>query len=276
MLDKYWLLIHNLNMYNMEKYGQLLSGYQKLKDKLETAIREAPEGSLYYRKNANGILLPYYSRYGREKREHRRIGLEDDEMIRTLQRKRFARQVLPKVNDCLKKLQTIEAVEEIDLYKEAALLGEEFRNCADWAAGILRPVNPAFEALKDRQNPYPFEKGFVDTKLGRFRSKNEALDAKILHESGIRFKYEPAVILGNKVLYPDFAVDLYWIQMIGIIERDGMLEDPQYRARKLNDLNRWISYGYYPGINLLILSDHPLCGYDEIRTEKLLRAFCLP
>ena len=92
----------------------------------------------------------------------------------------------------------------------------------------------------------------------------------------IHFLYEPAIFLGGKVVYPDFAVDLYWKQMIGIIERDGMLDDPQYKARKLKDLDRWITYGYYPGINLLILSDHPRFGYDERRTGNLLRAFCLP
>ena len=64
--------------------------------------------------------------------------------------------------------------------------------------------------------------------------------------------------------------------MIGIIERDGILEDPQYRTRKLNDLNRWISCGYYPGFNLLILSNHPLSGYDEVRTEKTCGHFAFP
>ncbi len=250
--------------------------YQDLKERLEAALHAAPEGSIYYRKNAHGLLVSYHSRYEEEGRKHSRIGQSDRETIQALQRKRYAKKLLPKVDFCLHSLRQMKEIPVIDLYKEAAELGPQYRSCADWASECLHPVSAAFKALKERQNPYPFESGYVDTALGRFRSKGEALDAKILDEAGVRFLYEPAILLGNKVFYPDFAVDLYWKKMIGIIEHDGLLDDPQYRMKKVNDLNRWIAYGYYPGINLLILSDHPAFGYDEVRIGKLLRAFCLP
>ena len=260
----------------MTNIGELISHYQRLQSRLREAIRNAPEGSIYYRSDAGRLSVPYHSCYQKSGRKLKRIDPDDRELITALQRKRFAKRILPKVTAYLHGLKQLSCLEPVDLYKEAAALGPQYRDCADWASETIRLKTPAFEALKDRQNPYPFEKGYVDTDLGRFRSKGEALDAKILHESGIRFLYEPAIFLGGKVVYPDFAVDLYWKQMIGIIERDGMLDDPQYKARKLKDLDRWITYGYYPGINLLILSDHPRFGYDERRTGNLLRAFCLP
>jgi hypothetical protein len=263
-------------MDEMLNIGNLIGEYQALRKRLESAVHQAPEGSIYYRKNAHGFLIPYQSRYGEKGRIHRRIGQNDPETIQALQRKRYAKKLLPKVDSCLRSLRQMKTIPAIDLYKEAAELGPQYRSCAEWASECLHPVSPAFKALKERQNPYPFENGYVDTTLVRFRSKGEALDAKILDEAGVSFLYEPAILLGNKVFYPDFAVDLYWKQMIGIIEHDGLLDDPQYRARKLNDLNRWIAYGYYPGINLLILSDHPAFGYDEVRIRKQLRAFCLP
>ena len=263
-------------MNDMLNIDNLISRYQKLKETFETALHAAPEGSIYYRTNVHGLLIPYHSCYGKDGRKHHRIGENDREKVQMLQRKRYAKKLLPKVDSCLCGLRQLKAVPAIDLYKEAAELGPQYRNCADWASECLHPISPAFKALKGRQNPYPFEGGYVDTVLGRFRSKGEALDAKILDEAGVSFLYEPAILLGNKVFYPDFAVDLYWKQMIGIIEHDGLLADPQYRSRKLSDLNRWIAYGYYPGINLLILSDHPAFGYDEVRIGKLLRAFCLP
>lgn len=270
-----WLR-YNPNMDNMVNIRNLILRYQTLQKKLEAAIRTSPEGSIYYRPNAQGVLIPYRSVYSEGRREHLRIEQGDQAVITALQRKRYAKKLLPKVSSCLRSLLQMEEIPKIDLYKEAAELGPQYRSCADWASECLYQVSPAFRALKDRQNPYPFESGYVDTALGRFRSKGEALDAKILHDIGAEFLYEPAIILGNKVSYPDFAVDLYWKDMVGIIEHDGLLDDPGYRAKKTNDLNRWIAHGYYPGINLLIISDHPKLGYDEVRIEKLLRAFCLP
>ena len=97
-----------------------------------------------------------------------------------------------------------------------------------------------------------------------------------MHKIGARVKYEPALPIGGRIFYVDFAVDLYWKRQIGVVEHHGMLDDPKYRNHKMDDLNYMIRNGYYPGQNLLILSDSPESGYDEKQTEKLLRAFCLP
>ena len=244
--------------------------------RLSNVIDAAPAGSLYYRTDKAGNPLPCFSVYTKERRIQSRMDPEDTKTIRALTFKRFALHVLPKIKDYLNSLHKMKAANPVDLHREAATLGPQYRECADWAMEILRPKNPAFDALKERQNPYPFEKGCVNTRLGLFRSKNEAIDAQILASLGVEFLYEPAIVLGNRVLYPDFAVNLYWKEMIGIIEHHGRLDDPQYCARKLNDLSLWITHGFLPSINLLLLSDDPEQGFDEIRIEKQLRAFCLP
>ena len=178
----------------------------------------------------------------------------------------------------LEELEKLKHYTEVNLFQEAALLGPPFTECADYFLGTSkgRIPNPAFDCLKERQNPIPFGPGAVDTEFGKFRSKSEAFDRKIMHKIGARVKYEPALLIGGRVFYVDFAVDQYWKGQVGIVEHHGMLDDPKYRNHKMDDLNYMIRNGYYPGQNLLILSDSHESGYDEKQTEKLLRAFCLP
>lgn len=275
-LDVYGKICKTMYMDNSVNLQEEILLYQKLQNKLRHILDTAPEGSVYDRKSGKGIVIAYRSLYEEGHRRQFRMDEKDDKTIRALRYKKFAKHVLPKIDLYLNDLIKMKAPHPVDFYKEAALLGSDYRECADWALQTVRPVTPAFRTLKERQNPYPFGPESVDTDLGLFRSKNEALDAKILDSLGVDYLYEPAIILGAKILYPDFAVDLYWKQMIGIIEHHGLLDDPQYRARKLKDLDSWILYGYYPGVNLLILSEHPQYGYDEVRIRKQLQAFCLP
>lgn len=265
-------------MLTHEEIDKAIHYYRALLTKLEAAINTGPEGSLYYRTYPSGLVEPYISVNVGKKRIQKHLNAKDVKQIEQLKKRTFASKMLPKVRKALKELEKAKGFTEINLFQEALLLGPQFAECADHFLGTTegRIPNPAFDCLIERQNPIPFGPGAIDTEFGKFRSKSEAFDRRIMHKIGARVKYEPALPIGGRIFYVDFAVDLYWKSQIGVVEHHGLLDDPKYRNYKMDDLNYMIRNGYYPGQNLLILSDSPETGYDEKQTENLLRAFCLP
>ena len=198
--------------------------------------------------------------------------------ITLLRNKTAALKALPAVKISIAALQNASKFVPLDLYGLFRSMGTEFEPCADLFLGRRGGIvpNPAFDSLTERQNPYPFDSNAVLTELGRFRSKSEALEAEMIAATGLRFKYEPAMIVGGRTVYPDFVVDRYWRMDIGIVEHHGLIDRPDYRAKKLEDLKILMDCGYYPGIHLLILSESRKDGFDAALTRKLIEAFCLP
>lgn len=269
---------YNTFMMTREELDRTICSYKTLLAKLEAAAKNGPEGTLYYRTYPSGLVEPYLSIKIEGKRIQKHLDTKDLKYLDQLKKKTFSSKMIPKIRKALASLEKASGFKEINLFQEAALIGPAFTECADYFLGTSkgRIPNPVFDRLEERQNPIPFGPNCVETEFGVFRSKNEALDRRIMHRIGARVKYEPALPIGGRIFYVDFAADLYWKGQIGIVEHHGMLDDPKYRTRKLNDLDFMIRHGYYPGQNLLILSDGPDHGYDEKQTEKLLRAFCLP
>ena len=245
--------------------------------------------------------MPFVS-IGSQKRRHvTRIDPEDRQLLMQIERKAFARKALPELRQALKALERAHGYEPVNLYGIAAGMGPEFRSCADYFLGRAprqpnpafdslqgrqanqafdslqgRLPNPAFDSLKERQNPYEFDSNAVRTELGLFRSKGESLDAEIMTNLGVEFKYEVTLQVGAKWINVDFVVNLYWKQQIGIIEHHGLLDDPKYRRKKLADLTTMMNHGIYPGQNLLILSESEEYGFDVALARRLIAAFCLP
>ena len=246
--------------------------------KMEQAADCAPEGSLYFKRYPSGKAVPYLSTGPRNHRTVTRIDPADERYLTQLMRKTFARKVLPQLKKDLKALERSKEFRNIEFYRIAAELGPEYKSCADYFLGYpdKKKVNPAFDQLQERQNPFPFDKNAIRTELGVFRSKSESIEAEILTGAGVEFKYEVALLVGTKWINVDFVVNLYWKQQIGIIEHHGLLDDPKYRQKKLDNLSTMMNHGIYPGQNLLIISESLEYGFDVELAKRLIRAFCLP
>ena len=175
-------------------------------------------------------------------------------------------------------LEAAKGYEDFNLYAVCKDLGPEFWESADRFHDRLtgRTPNPAFDNLGERQNPYPFDRNAVVTELGKFRSKSESLEGGYIHETGCRFKYEPMLLIGSKNVCPDFAVERIWRMDVGFIEHLGLIDKPDYREKKLQDIRDMADHGIYPGINLLIISESRKDGFDARLARKLIRAFCMP
>lgn len=271
-------MCHHIIMTTRDELNKTIHYYKALLGKLEAVIKYGPKGTLYYRTYPSGLVEPYLSIKIEGKRIQKHLDTKDLKYLDQLKKKTFASKMIPKIRKAMDALEKSNEFKEINLFQEAALLGPQFAECADFFLGTSkgRIPNPVFDCLAERQNPIPFGPNCIETEFGVFRSKNEAIDRRIMHKIGARVKYEPALPIGGRIFYVDFVADLYWKGQIGIVEHHGMLDDPKYRARKMDDLDYMIAHGYYPGQNLLILSDSPDHGYDEMQAEKLLRAFCLP
>lgn len=245
---------------------------------MEEICDTAPNGALVFKRYQSGQRVPFLSVGSRSGRHVTRIDPDDRQLLEIMVKKAFARKVLPKLHKALKALDRAHAYEPVNLYRIAAEMGPEFRPCADHFLGKKpRPkANPAFDCLQDYQNPYQFGKNAITTDLGIFRTKGESLDATIMRDLGVEFKYEVTLMVGTKMINVDFVVNLYWKQQIGIIEHHGLLDDYKYRRRKMDNLETMMNHGIYPGQNLLILSESPEYGYDAALAKKLIAAFCLP
>lgn len=246
--------------------------------RMEEVSDTAPAGSLSYKRTASGIAVPYLSTGSRSNRRVTRMDPEDIRMLEVMERKTFARKVLPALRKALKALECAHSYEPVNLYLTAAEMGPQFRRCADFFLGRpLRPrSNPSFDTLQERQNIFDFGKNAVTTEDGIFRSKSESLEAAAMKSEGIEFKYEVTLQIGTRWINVDFVVNLYWKKQIGIIEHHGLLEDPKYRRKKMENLETMMNHGIYLGQNLLVLSESPEYGFDFAQTKKLIMAFCLP
>ncbi len=250
-----------------------------LLQKLQKAVEVEIEGELRYRRYPNGTAVPYRISGSRKNRKRVKLDpLADRETIRILRDKTLALQAIPLLKEHIAKLEASLGFEDFNLYSLCRFLGEEFWESADFFMGRIngRIANPAFDALKERQNTYPYDSRKVTTELGIFRSKSESLEAEYIADTGCRFKYEPRIIVGSKSVCPDFAVERIWRLDIGFVEHLGLIDKPDYREKKLEDIKDMADNGIYPGIQLLILGESRKDGFDAAMAKRLIRGFCMP
>lgn len=265
-------------MLNTKTIQETIYETEQIIKRMETAVSLAPEGLLTYRRYPNGTAVPYVISGSGKNRERKRLDPFDKVTIEALRNKTVAQRALPILRKNLHALRTTKRYQELDLYHLCCALGPEFMPSADHFLGRKngKVSNPAFDCLRERQNTYAFGPHSVTTELGEFRSKSEAYEADKIFETGLEFKYEPAVLVGSKTIYPDFAVNRLWRMDVGYIEHLGLLENPEYREKKLDDIRGMMNHGIYPGVNLLIISESRSEGFDAALAARLIRAFCLP
>ncbi len=93
----------------------------------------------------------------------------------------------------------------------------------------------------------------------RVRSKAEAMIATFLYTNHIPFRYECALPLGTRTIYPDFTIrhpitgeTYYW-------EHFGKMDDPVYRDRAYARMQLYSKHDIHPSIQLIITSEIPDC-----------------
>ena len=125
-------------------------------------------------------------------------------------------------------------------------------------------------------NPYPYKHSPLTSPSGHnVRSKSELLIAMTLYTNKIPFRYECALQLGEVTIYPDFTIRHPKTGEYFYYEHFGMADDPKYSSKIGERIQRYISNGIIPGINLIIsfeTKDHPL---DPILLEETVHKYFL-
>ena len=127
---------------------------------------------------------------------------------------------------------------------------------------MRRLVSPYFlpenKALIEWINtPYEKNTSYPETLIHKsisgniLRSKSEAMIDMLLFEAKIPYRYECQLVLGNKILWPDFSLlhprtaeRYYW-------EHFGMMDNSDYANNACQKIKEYTSNGIIPGINLI-------------------------
>lgn len=249
-----------------------------LLDRAEKMIKDAPPGTIYFRANPGGSCSAYKILGSGKNRTRLLIPSHETETIEKMCDSTLAQHILPILTSNLKAIEHAAKFSQVDPMVLLNRFGQKFGASIQklFQNEYAAVVNTGFSSLRERQNPFPMDKNAVTTEYGKFRSKSEAYEYEIMLSLSLQVLYEPALIIGGRTMFPDFAVNRPWRGDIAIIEHDGLIDNPKYRAKKLEDITAFMDNGYYPGINLLILSESAKDGFDVAMARKLIKAFCLP
>ncbi len=101
------------------------------------------------------------------------------------------------------------------------------------------------------------EKGY-DYKGMILDSRAEMIVAQCLDSMGLSYKYEPRIIIGGEIYYPDFIVYLPEFQRCFFIEFLGKLNDLKYITRNEFKLMDYLNSGMIVNLDLLLF-----CGFED-------------
>jgi len=117
------------------------------------------------------------------------------------------------------------------------------------------------------KNPFPLKgtEGIKSENGITFRSKSEYIIADILNSYNIPYRYEDAITLGGKRLFPDFKTKNPYNGKLIIWEHFGGLNLPGYGSKMNEKMVLYMKHGYIPFKNLI-------CTFEpDIQNTQLLR-----
>lgn len=114
----------------------------------------------------------------------------------------------------------------------------------------------AWASAPYERNPYLPERcvHMVHTDLW-VRSKSESMIAAFLYQHQIPFRYECALELGKKTVYPDFTLRHPQTGTFYYLEHFGLFGNTEYRRHALSKIEDYAASGIYPNQHLLITTE---------------------
>lgn len=117
------------------------------------------------------------------------------------------------------------------------------------------------------ENPYKREQLIYKTNAGVYmRTKSEVIIGNFLEALGIRYWYEPRLMLGNHVIYPDFLIENPFDHSVIPLEHLGMLGNNDYDERNKKKLKEYIEHGYFPNHNFICTYEHDIMEPGRLKT----------
>ena len=125
------------------------------------------------------------------------------------------------------------------------------------------------------QNTYKKEERRHYYKGVYFRSKSEVLVAMVLDSNGLEYKYEVALHINGRTIYPDFVIRRKRDGKIFIWEHFGMIFSEEYRQRMYRKMVDFHEAGFNPWDNMLMSFDSEEGSIDVDFIERMIKLYLL-
>ncbi|MDO4978483.1 MAG: hypothetical protein Q4E53_14635 [Eubacteriales bacterium] len=237
---------------------------------IEQKMKQCPKGMLFSRQNGE-----YHKWYYSDKGKTVYIPKKNRALAEKLFRKKYFTCLL---NDSLRQKKALESY--MKSYGSAPTETDSLLNSSkyeEFAPSLYDSLPEYIRKWTQEEyvkNPfYPEEKKVPGAAGEYFRSKSEAWIQKELLRRGIPHRYECALTLGDRTLYPDFMILHPVTGKLIIWEHYGMLDDPEYVRRKLAQVELYLANGFFPSVNFIATFEsleHPL---DFSLVEKIIETY---
>ena len=230
----------------LEKAKTQLEYMRRINAQVKSDISVMPEGSLVH-KFAKGHTYYYASNNGKL------ISLQDDPRLRQLLMEK--RWLKSQIHNIEKDIPVLER-----LMRDYAPL---FPNPMEW------------ELLEEEQNTYKKEERRHYYKGVYFRSKSEVLVAMVLDSHRLEYKYEVALHINGRTIYPDFVIKRKRDGKTFIWEHFGLIFSEEYRQRMYRKMVDFHEAGFNPWDNLLMSFDSVEGSIDVDFIERMIKLYLL-
>lgn len=227
---------------------------------IEKKISLFPEGWVSIR-SRNDRYYYYLSGYNADDKY-----LNDKEQIDTLLQKDYLKKVLRQAK------RELSAIEKMSKLYPSTLAEDVFDQLSEGRKRYVKPINVYDDAYAQRWMavPYkrkPFKKGmpkFYTLKGECVRSKSEAMIADRLFARGIPYRYECPLMIGNKIIHPDFTILRMSDRKILYHEHCGKMGDAGYKEDMVERTNGYSEAG-------IVLGDRLFYTFESDKTPLDIR-----
>ena len=267
----------------------------KLITEKSAALQQAPQGALHIsgkyiadkcisvsadaageEKKENIPYAQYYHLQSPGEKSGKYLHADEMPLVKALAQKQYDQKLLRTAQAELKTL--------LQLQKKSA------SPCAEEVYSYLSPrrkqlVTPieltdqeyVFQWEKMSYTPKPFSEGtpeYYTVKGERVRSKSEVLIANTLTEIGIPYHYEKPLLLGSKIIHPDFSILWVKARKTLYLEHLGMMDDPEYAESAVSRINLYMQNQIFPGDQLLLTFETRNYPLNTRILKMQLMAYC--
>lgn len=247
-----------------------INGLSELRNRLNTALENVPEGTLHVLQKPNR-KAEFYLYEGQGRRKY--IQRKDISKAAMLAQKEYNVKLLHEVEARLNAGKVLaEAYEKplVDVYES---MNEAKRQLiTSYELSDEDYIKRWYEEHPGSMNSYPNTTDLYSNKNEHMRSKTEKIIADFLGKEGIPYVYEPRIILKNsRSMYPDFLVLNVRLRKTIIFEHFGLMSDADYAERACEKMNQLILNGYMPGVDFLFTTESENEALNLKVLEKLTK-----
>ncbi len=258
---------------------------QYLKDQLDQIrekLKKLPQGYLRIERNGSYHKWFWVTKPKGQNISHQEYLKKDQhDFVAALALKTY---YLQQGTDIRERISEIER--EINYYKarsrksrsayQLLLENSEFRRLIPLDRLSLEDELAAWQAAPYPRNASHPEELLIDMPDGtKCRSKSERTIAEELIRYKIPYRYECELVLGFKVIHPDFTLRNRRTGEFFILEHFGKMTDELYFKRFTARMKDYLAFGYVPGVNLLATYETDACPLNRLQIQNLIETYLI-